>query len=245
MSEIIETVPSAVPVVGGNIAVSATQPEEMRQSNAALMRWCQHKLRECRAEIEDLTQELEIATRNKWRASGFKRQLDKARKRIVYYGKIFQALKAGYCIIPNFPIEGFLIRTNRTHVKQKETSHWNWTMFLQQDAMALTKGEGTYKNPFPVARQREEKEADGRIKKIVWADDWKDVEFPIAMAKPNIMLATEAAVKLNLFDVFGICPPRRRADPMIIAQIIDPTSTKWNRQVVSFLIAWHLDTSVL
>jgi hypothetical protein len=47
-----------------------------------------------------------------------------------------------------------------------------------------------------------------------------------------------------VFDTIGICPPQRKGDPLIIGQIMMP-GPRWNRETVSFLIAWHLDLRTL
>lgn len=80
--------------------------------------------------------------------------------------------------------------------------------------------------------------------------EWREVDFPITMAKPEIMQATTRAMALKIFDQFGILPaeanrtgPRPKGDPLVVAQIIDPRPTSDRR--VTFMIAWHLDTRVL
>ena len=69
------------------------------------------------------------------------------------------------------------------------------------------------------------------------------------------MQATSDALHRFLFDQVGIATGgdyatvqsqrRRRSDPMVVGQIIDPRSTKYQRRVVSFFIAWWLNTEDL
>lgn len=236
----------AVVLKGDHVEVTAALPSEMAQCQDALISWCQQKIRALREEIKDLSESVDAALKNKWGVSALKRQLDKAKHRIVYYGKVMAALKAGYCIVPNFPISGFAIRTTKDAPRGKNTFD-NWAAF-EQKPQQLPEGQGEYKNPFPVIYQREVEimQQDKLVKKNEYfPETWRDLEFPLSMAKPQIIEATSNAMKLQIFDVLGICPPARRADPMIIGQVIDRSAGRFSEKRVSFLIAWHLDTRVL
>jgi hypothetical protein len=46
---------------------------------------------------------------------------------------------------------------------------------------------------------------------------------------------------LKIFDQIGIVDASV-GDPMILAQMIDPRPPVYARRLVSFLIAWHLNT---
>lgn len=233
---------------GEEIQVTAAQPAEMVQAQSALIMWCGRKIASLRSEMTELQEELDIATKNKWRTASFKRMLGLAKARIIFYGKVQKALKLGFCIVPNFPVTGFAIRSDKPHPTGKATFD-KWAAF-EQHAQTLPEGVGEYQNPFPILFEHyvpAEENQKPVTKKEFFPKHWAEMEFPISMAKPQIMAATEAAMSLNLFDSFGICPPSRgRVDPMIIGQIIDPRASGYgDRKRVSFLVAWHLDTSVL
>lgn len=232
---------------GKNIEVTASLPHEMQQCQTALMKWCQQKIASIRDEINTANSEMEIAIKHKWRASGWKKQIALAEKRIVFFGKIMAALKAGYSIIPNFPITIFAIRTKAKEAKGfYEWATWNNS--FEQKAQTLPEGEGEFKNPFPVVLlDTSEEVKDGKTieKKHYYPEGWKDIEFPVSMAKPHIMESTAEAMKAGFFDQLGICPPERKRDPMIIAQIIDPTPVGYGeRKVISFLVAWHFNSNI-
>lgn len=235
---------------GEEIQVTAAQPAEMVEAQGALIAWCSKKIAGIRSEITELQEELDIATKNKWRTASFKRLLALAKARIIFYGKVHKSLKLGYCIVPNFPVTGFAIRTDKAK-PAGQTTFDTWANFEQFNKGNLPEGEGQYQNPFPVIFQREVEvmQSDKLVKKKqFFPEAWRDLEFPLSMAKPTIMAATAAAMELNLFDSFGICPPQAgRVDPMVIGQIMDPRPTviRRERKRVSFLIAWHLDSSVL
>jgi hypothetical protein len=235
-----------VMVKGEHVEVTASMPAEMVQCQSALIDWCAGKVRSVREEITELAAAVERAVSAQWDSRALKRQLERAKKQIIYYGKVMSALKHGYCIVPNFPISFFAIRTAAASPAGSNTFE-HWATFEQKPGQ-LEEGQGTYKNPFPVIYQREVEAMQGDKlvkKKEYFPEMWGDVEFPVSMAKPQIMDAAAAAMKLNLFDAFGICPPRRRADPMIIGQVIDRSRGRFSERVTSFLIAWHLDTRVL
>lgn len=230
---------------GKNLEVTASLPHEMQQCQTALMKWCQQKIASIRDEINTANSEMEIAVKHKWRASGWKKRIALDEKRITFFGKILAALKAGYSIVPNFPITLFAIRTKATEAKGGYKSYW--TQF-EQNAQTLPEGEGEFKNPFPVVMvDTNEEVKDGKTieKKHYYPEGWKDIEFPVSMAKPHIMESTAEAMKAGFFDQLGICPPERKRDPMIIAQIIDPTPVGYgSRKVISFLVCWHLNTEI-
>ena len=87
-----------------------------------------------------------------------------------------------------------------------------------------------------------------------WANNWKDLEFPVIMAKPTIMAAATRAMALKIFDDLAILPGSApsegtrppRGDPIIVARIKDPTRSykSWSTKEhwVTFMVAWHLNT---
>jgi hypothetical protein len=113
----------------------------------------------------------------------------------------------------------------------------------EQKPEGLSVGEGEYQNPFPQIMQQQVTPATENKQAVVgyWADYWKDMEFPVQMAKLKIMEATTNAMALKIFDDFGIMPQERRGDPMILASIYGP-KVGYSRKTVTFLIGWHLNT---
>lgn len=239
------------PVVnkGTDLELTAAIPTQMAQANEALVHWCGDKIQSIQADIAELAEEVAIATRNKWRTSALKKQLALAEKRVVYFGKIAEALRLGYHLVPNFPITVFAIRTSQeTPTGRKNDSRW---ATFEQEPQLMEPGQGEYRNPFPVIYQEtiQNYPKEGQSSNLYYPEDWKAMEFPVAMAKPQIMKSTEEAMAAGIFDQLGVVPPARRKDPMIIAQIMDPTPpsrySRTERKRVSFLVAWFLDTKVL
>ncbi len=74
------------------------------------------------------------------------------------------------------------------------------------------------------------------------AKGWNEIDFPIQMARPKIMKAVTRAMALKIFDELGIFPEDKKKDPMIIARMKAPSTNRFARRYISFVVAWHLNT---
>ena len=232
-------------IEGGNVSVTATEPEEMRLCQDALIDWCKRKIALMEREAKDAEQNFEHAIKSHWKAEPFKRMADMFAKRVVFYGKMMKALEAGYHIIPNMPLQLFAVRTDR---KNPNRTIVKWESDVPNtESQALPESEGQWVNPAPLVRQvPDEDENQKPILKWQATSINEDIEFPIAMAKPQIMAATSRAQAIGVFDQLGILMEGSRGDPMIIAQIRDPRPKVYGRsKLVSFLVGWHIDTRTL
>lgn len=241
---------SQLATVSENITVMAETPAEMQNANQSLIEWCKAKMKALNADHFELFAAYTHAVEHKWKSSTLKRHADLALKRVEFYNKIKKALELGYYIVPNFPVTVFAIRTDKkSPLKLMSTTSWSER---EQKAPALQEGEGDYKNPLPEIYEQTSTVPDpqkpGENKKVTkyWAHDWLALDFPINMAKPRIMEASSRVMALKLFDDLGVLPsPYHKADPVIIARILDPRSTPYSRRYVSFMVAWALDTKTL
>lgn len=243
MNEITNT--EIVKFKGDEIEVSAKSPDEMQKANCALIEWCKHKISLLIVDAKELKQSYEAALKHKWKSSTLKRHWQIATKRIEFYGKMKKALELGFIIVPNFPVTVFAIRTDRKNPLKLMTTYRHGQH--EQKAETLPEGEGDYKNPDPTVHQMDVTQP-GAEKKVFqyFAKAWKELDFPITMATPQIMEAANRTMALKLFDDLGVLPsPYRRADPMIIARIKDPRSIGYNQRFISFIIYWHLDTTTI
>lgn len=223
----------------------------MREAQTQLISWCEQKIAAMKHDAAELAENLSIALRNKWKSSTLKRHADLATKRVTFYEKIKAALEAGYCIVPNFPVTLFAIRTDKTKPATMFTctEHYSKPHYAKtQEAKLLTVGEGEYQNPNPIVEEihtdivTDERENT----KQVWTSEavgWNEIDFPINMAKPIIMEATERAMKQKIFDELGILPDSKpKKDPLIVGRILDPRPTGYEPQkFVTFIVAWHLN----
>lgn len=227
-----------------DIQLTASLPHEMIQSQQTLISWMEKKIAICIQEATELQEAFEHAKKSGWKHTVLNRHQQLAWRRVNYYEKIKSALREGYHIVPNFPVEIFAIRTERKNPLQMlSCSHWDQRI---QSAAELPIAEGEYKNPRPIIFQQHNKDENGKIVDTdYWAEDWQDIEFPISMAKPEIMELTSRAMALEIFDQIGILPAvHKNDDPVILGQIIRKDSSR-NVKIVSFMIAWHLNTNML
>lgn len=237
---------------GADLQMTANTPAGMQESQSAMIVWCERKVASMKQEWSELYGAYEHAVKHKWKADTLKRHAAIAEKRVTFYEKILAALRAGYYIVPSFPITLFAIRTDKKDPKRmyavlRHERHQDFS----QDAKILKPGEGEYKSPNPIVQTDwdERKDAAGNVVgQGYWASDWDDMEFPTNMSKPYIMEATSNAMALKIFDEIGVLPQdfKRNPDPIIAGRIIDPRPPGYGEQrKVTFLICWHLDTSTL
>lgn len=228
-----------------DLCLVARYPYQMQRCQDALKDWAVRKVAEVTAEHDDLVENIAIAKKAGWGRSALVRAERKALKRLQFYQKIKLAVEAGYCIVPNFPVQMFAIRTKRRYVERNETHGWAGQEHYQQSAQQLAAGEGEYKNPTPIIFNRQIKDGENSWRQH-WAEDWNELEFPFATAKPQILKATERAMADKIFDELGVLPGQRRnEDPIVVGRILDPRNQKYNPTFVTFLIAWYLETKTL
>lgn len=249
------TTPSAsiVQTTGGNVELSASTPDEMVACHGAMIDWANRKLDLVRNEAKELRDAYNHAKKMKWRNDVLHRHAALADKRVVFYEKFKAALEAGYCVVPNFPVTLFAIRTDSPKPKpfyalRKST----WHGHFEQAAKLLPSGEGKYQNPQPIIEesthtQTVQEGGQAVQKKESWADEWAEMEFPANMARLHVMHAATRAMALKIFDEVGMLPAdyKRNPDPILIGHIIKPASTRYLQTTVSFMIAWHIDTRTL
>lgn len=224
-----------------DVALTATMPADMVVAQHQLIVWCEKKVQVVKAEVEELRAAADHAKEMKWKSGTLENQHAKAVKSLSYYEKVKAALVAGYYIVPNFPLQMFAIRKrgNRRPTGYSERLYAEH----QQKASELPAGEGEYRNPFPLV-ERVREEIDGKVEVCSYPEEWDQMEFPITMAKAPIMEATSSAMGLKVFDQIGVMPAtRKKEDPVIVGQIINKVG--YRTKIVSFMIAWHLDTRVL
>jgi hypothetical protein len=71
---------------------------------------------------------------------------------------------------------------------------------------------------------------------------YDEPDFPFALVKPAVLDATQRAMALKVFDTIGVVQNDSGRDPIMVGQLLDP---RGNGRLVTFFIAWWLDTSTL
>ncbi len=243
------TTESVQKIEGGNLSLTAIHPEEFTFCQQALIKWCRKKIELMKREQTENEDNLRHALKSKFRSTPFKRAAAMFGKRAEFYSKMLKALEAGYTIIPNMPLQLFAVRTTQTKTKSWKLVKWQ-SDISDIEAKALAESEGRWVNPNPFVTEMIRKDEKGQDVKMFYADDIsEEIDFPIVMAKPQIMEATSRAMALSIFDEFGILPDNsKKGDPMILATMLDPRPSGWSyrtRKRVTFLIGWHLSTATL
>lgn len=246
MSEelMVPFVPEPQPMV-----VMARTPDEMQRAQVAMIEWAGLKVAQMAGEAAELRGELEHAKKHGWRTTGLRAALTRAEKRQRFYEKARLALEAGYALVPNFPVDVFAVRTLRTEPRPVETSYQN--AIPREPAQALPPGEGAYKDPWPTADSYTESKVDGQgkeKKETRWFPvELRDVEFPLQLAKIEVMDATQLAMSKKIFDEIGSLPGRRqsrgRGDPIVVGRIVNKEG--YNEHVLTFMIAWFMTLDML
>lgn len=226
-------------------ALVARTPVELQAAHTEMVAWCEQKTAEVEGEVRALGASINAAIDANLVVNALDRQLKIAEKRLVFYGKVKEALRAGYFIVPNFPMDVFAIRTKAKGPRSDiEKSHW--ARFLQP-AQLLPEGEGRYVSASPTVQRwtEPEKRKDGSQYDQAYSRPvgFKDVEFPVALAKPEVLTATGLALERKLFDELGIAQDRTMyGDPMILGRVRNPRP---HRPSVTFFVAWWFDPARL
>ena len=190
-----------------NIEVVALSPGEMAQAQASLVDWCHAKIAEVGGEVADARERVRVTTGSALESDTFTRQVTKLSKTLTFYAKLLSALKAGYLIVPNFPINVFAIRTNR--VNPSEHAHRYRYNVADQAPMMLPEGEGRYVSPRAHVARRSTTVVDPKTKEETetpeyYAEGFLEIGFPAVLAHPKVLEATKQALALKLFDELGL-----------------------------------------
>ena len=234
------------PLVAQDLQLIARNPAEMESAQRGLVEWCDSKLRSLKRELEDAKESYEIARKNKWKSSRWKSVVNRINSRVIFYQKMLAVLEAGYFIVPPFPwLDVFAIRTDRKEPKW-ESSNDRYKEFRQSPRRNAEPGTGRYVSNLPViwSRVHEWRNPEGEKQKevIYHPKRFEEVDFPFSFVKPQLLDQLSKAMKLKVFDAFGVLPQSRKADPIIIGQIMHPDTYG---EPVSFFIGWWLNTSDL
>jgi hypothetical protein len=230
------------------LVVIARNPAEMQVAQQQLCSWAANQVDKSLAELREAEDGVAQAKKSKWRTTGFVTNLRYARERFNYYTKVKAALDAGYVIVPNFDLDIFAIRTTKFRPKNEETSgRWGkpHPSEFENHSDRPQLGDGEYVDPWPQLTHTVETVGEGdkaRKENRAIAGDWRDVDFPYKLAKPQVLDSTSKAMARMIFDKIGVTPHRRarNQDPMIVGQITCKGRPSQEKDI-SFLITWWVD----
>lgn len=245
--------PTVAADVAHDVTLVAMDPVAIKSEQSKLSKWFEEKAGIMRADALDLQATLDAARKEGFTlAPRIERQAKLAVKRAEFYDKCKAAIDAGFCLVPNFPVQAFAIRTTKKKPTPQE-SKWEGDT-RQQESEGPALGEGTYYDAKPISTYSRTKNEKNYVGEIMPVDYYQafcfddEIQFPISVAKPEIMSRTAAAMAEKCFDEIGVLPERHviKRDPMVVGIIRDPRTVKGNpRRVLTFLIAWTVDTADL
>ena len=214
-------------------------------AQTSLLAYVEGKFTEVKAALEESEAALDQAKAHKWNTVSIRGIVNRNRKEFISIEKIKAAVEAGYVIMPNLTGQAFAVRIEKEKANLptntvKDPSGWQRPgdnlENVQTTAPAL--GCGEYVSPrAKFSWYMREENKDGKIVKFreEYGQDFINaIPFPVNMAKPEIMSATEEAMAMKIFDQICVFPgPRRRIDPIIYGEIFRPY-----RAPLCCLIAW-------
>jgi hypothetical protein len=232
-----------------DLRLVALHPGQLEACQQQLIQWAEAKVESENERCRELKQNFEAA-----RVAGIKtdlilKHLNLATKRAVFFAKVGEAVKAGYYIIPNMPMDVFAVRRSGKAPRRSAWHDWRHLDLGKIEPEVLPAHKGDYVNPRLAERYRTGKykneKGEEQTQYLTMAAGYRDeIDFPFALAKPEVLTATQHALALKVFDELGVMPgtQERRSDPMVIGRIRNPGRKHDRDRDLSFLIAWFLDT---
>jgi len=245
----------------------ALTPQDMPAAQAEIMAWCKERIIAVSQELAEarrnvtLTKKMLLGSPKAWMGVA-----KKAASRMIYYAKIQAAVRAGYLVVPNFPMELLAVRVKRSRPPDANLPGLPREAATAVPELNLPAGQGRYVDElnchedasYSVHRTNaagQKFEDHIRLTHITGYDE--TVDFPVTLVKPEILAATQRAMALKIFDQIGVVhgqgtlsKAQRRADPIVVGRIIDGSKGKYGygggyKHYVTFFIAWWLDTRSL
>lgn len=226
-------------------SVVANTTAELPSLQAPLKMWAQKRLDEARAEYGELDAAATKAKQQRWNHTAIRRAANNAIGRITFYEKVVGALEAGYMLFPPVPnADVIALRCGTAEVgdNARDTRNVAWEQprhAVTMDKNPLPLGEGEYFHPVPKWIKVQAYKTEKGEERCQWqALDLEAPQFPLMMAKPEIIEATSAAMELKLFDEIRMFPfTRRKGDPCLLGAIVEKGTGRRHY----FLISWRID----
>ena len=225
----------------------AFTPGDLVGAQRNLVTWCEGRIARAGNLVAEASGRVEAA-RGAMEIDLFQRQLGRERQHLTFYQKLLAAVREGYLIVPNFPIDVFAVRT--TLQRPSTGLGANWPRGVPSvPAQRLPAGAGRYVSLRPSVFRDDvpERQSDGSTKVVQkwFADEMEDVAFPVALVKPAVLGATARALALKIFDEIGLVGESPKADPIVVGRIYHPSHRRYAMRAVTFFVAWWLNTERL
>lgn len=246
--------------ISQDVHLVASDVGEMRVAQAQLAEWFANKLIICQRELADMAECIQEAERAKMNATKLKRLLARCQGRVNFFEKCQAAAEAGYCLVPNMNASVFALRVRSPRIHSNQRTYSRSLSIASEPLLnpSFPIGQGEYFSPIA----QTDFVLDGRSEepqvKRFYATELLDVEFPISVARPEIMSETVRGMALKCFDAMEVLPggpesrrtiwshQQRNGDPIVLGVIRHPRSGRWDRsRDFRFLIAWYINTKDL
>ncbi len=221
----------------------ALRPDELAAAHGTIRKWATGMESLMRRQAEELDESVQKARANKWGVLTLQKHLRIARQRRAFYRKIVAAVDAGYLIVPNFPMDPWVVRTDRKNPSGGTSRNsYSADRWFPQKARLLPEGEGRYvaRSALLEVWDREEKAKDGEEKTFHYSrpsEFDESPEFPFAFAAPYVMDRVAAAQEERIFDEIGVAE-EGTGDPILLGRLLNPRP---GSTAVTFFLAWGLD----
>jgi hypothetical protein len=227
-------------------ALVALDAGDMPGVQSQLIGWCQTRIIQLGSELKDFRQNLRQAKQMHWRRSSWERLISKTKAKMIYYVKVKTAVEAGYVVIPNFPAEILAVRVEKGSGPGYKTGSYPTQINETKPDLRLPPGEGKYVDEMLPTYDSSYTGPDNKVVKRVSRHGHYNhtPDFPMALVKPIILDATRRAMAFRVFDRIGLAhggsdmsKARRKSDPLVVGQILDPAD-QYRQKRVTFFVAW-------
>lgn len=227
----------------------AQNQEQLAAAHGGMLAWARNAQDLVEGEIEGEQANLEAAIAANFKTAPFENRINRLARRKIFYHKLEEALLAGFVLVPNFPMNTFAVRTKAKHPHGRQRDGLGHG---HQQPQLADVGEGEYRNPVPLLETSTETRAKlGDPTKtyeqvVSWPSDWQEeIDFPLAIARPELMQRTASTMAKKLFDEIGVAVDSNwstRGDPILLGRIRNPRP---GRPSVTFFLGWYFDPSRL
>lgn len=247
MSDLTTTMPTSLVALS-----SADLPDTQQQ----IRQWCHTRIVQLGSELRDYRQNLRQAQQMHWKRSSWVRLVSRTKQQMLYYVKIKTAVAAGYVVIPNFPAEVMAVRVAERGGPGYATGSYPTRINEAKADLNLPPGDGRYVDEMlPTYDSSYNQTVQGKetkVPQVTRTGKYNPIpDFPLALVKPIVLEATQRAMALNIFDRIGLAhggsnmsKARRKSDPLVVGQILDPRD-KYREKRVTFFVAWWINVEDL
>lgn len=244
--------------VGDELIVIASDPSQMASASNALIANMDQKIAESQRELSETETMISDARMAKIDDGAAVRLRRKIQGELDYFGKIRDALVAGYVIVPNFPGDCVAIRVQRAFLKQRDRNERTTysPSVKREPSDFLPTGEGKYVDPVPAHQHWTHTEGDKKTHSLSF-NGFIDgpIPFPAQFMRPTLVKKLGEAIKLKLFDELVLVNGENEntsafrghgvGDPLIVGRVRMRRGGYQQPKTVSFLIAWFVNTGDL